>query len=81
MSELVKPALSTSEPNFQHLLLHQRRHTNRCGKSMLAGSEPTYESAAFVSGRAISRSLHRLVRVDMDRSSLLRRKIPGKFAR
>ena len=48
---------------------------------MLAGSEPTYESAAFVSGRAISRSLHRLVRVDMDRSSLLRRKIPGKFAR
>ena len=81
MLELVKPASSTSKPNSQHPLPHPRRYTARSGKSMLVGSGPTCESAVFVSGRAISRSLHKLVRVDMDRSSLHKKRIPEKFAR
>jgi hypothetical protein len=46
---------------------------------MLGGRGPTCESAVFVSDKATFKSLHKLVKVDMDKSSLPKRRIRGKF--
>lgn len=81
MSVLAKAVSITSKPNSLHLQRHRRRHIIRSGKNMLAESEPTYENVAFVSGRVISRFLHKLAKVDTARSSLLRRRTQEKFAR
>ncbi len=47
---------------------------------MLEESVPTCESVEFVFAKAISRFLHKLDKVDMDKSFSLRRRTLGRFA-
>jgi hypothetical protein len=76
-----KTASSTSNPSTLHLQLQLRKHTTPSGKSTSEESGPTYESVASVFDREISRFLRKLDRVDMDRSSLPRRRIRERSVR
>lgn len=60
---------TTSNPNSLHLLQPMKIPTIRSGRNMLEESVPTCESEESDFARAISRFLHKLGKVDMDRSS------------
>jgi hypothetical protein len=78
--ELVKPASVISNLNFPILQPPPKRHTILFGRNTLEESVRTFESAEFVFVKVTSKFLHKLDRVDMDKSSLLRRRILEKFA-
>ena len=55
-----------------------KKHTVLSGRSMLVENALIYESDVSVFVRATSRFSHKLDKVDMDRSSSPKRKIPVK---
>ena len=55
-----------------------KKHTILSGKNMLEENVPTCESDESVFARVISKSLHKLDKGDMDKSSSPKRKIPER---
>lgn len=72
---------ATSKPNSLHLPQPTKKHIILSGRNMLEESVPTCERDESVFARVISKSLHKLDKVDMDRSSSLRRRIPERCVR